>query len=393
MEIESRNGFPRYSAPEMRRRHEALAALMEGERLDAVVVGGLTTQLDTSVQYFTNWPTMEDSYALFFPGGEPVVVARPWNHVPDARRISVVEDVRYGGINPERQAATVAAVLAERCPGGGRLGLIGSVRYSQVRSIETGLPGIDWWDATAWYRSQRLVKSEEEIAYMRVAAAMGDRAVEALEREIRPGMREYELVPIIEGAYLGERGRDVIHFTLSTPMGSPELCVPHQHQPDRVLQAGDVVATEISASFWGYSGQILRTFAVAAEPTPLYQDLYDVASAVYDEVIRTLRPGVTVGELLDCGDAIARAGFDIWDALVHGWGGPGVLPPIVRTRSAGGSTDAEDVALRPGTVVVVQPNVINKEGTAGVQIGNAVHVGQDSVEVLHEYPMKLVRCG
>lgn len=392
MELESRNGYPRYSPAEMGRRHGALRGLMEEEGLGAVVVGGLTTQLENSVQYFTNWAPADDSYAIFFPGGDPVVVARPWNHIPDAARIAVVEDVRYGGINPEAEAQTVGDLLAERrCRG--RVGLIGSVRHSQVQIMSSRVPDVRWWDAGPWYRGLRLIKSEEELAFIRVAAGLADRSVAAMESQLRPGLKEYEIVPIIEGAYLGLRGTNLIHFTLSTPMSRPGLCVPHQHQPDRELLAGDVVATEISVTYWGYSGQILRSFSIASDPSPLYRDLYDVASSVYSDIVSRLRPGITVGEILECAEAVHRAGFTIWDALVHGWGGPGVLPPIVRSRRTGGATDAEDHALREGTVVVVQPNVITPDGMAGVQLGNAVHVGRHGAEVLHEYPMEFVRCG
>ena len=266
MPIESHEGFPRHSAAEMRRRHEALHELMDARGLQGVVVGGATSMLDNSVQYFTNWPPMDDSYAVFFRESDPVVVVRPWNHVPDAERISVVDDVRYGGISPEKEAATVGSVLAERCPHGGRFGLVGPVRHVHVRAIESVLDGVEWHDAAGWYRTLRLVKTAEELEYMRIAAAMADRSVEALEREIRPGVNERELAAIIEGAYLGLGGRNAIHYTLSTPMDDPRLCVPHQYQPDRTIRSGDVVATEISVSYWGYSGQILRTFTVDGGP-------------------------------------------------------------------------------------------------------------------------------
>ena len=393
MEILAKNGYPRYSDGELHRRHEALRAVMEEQSLAAVVVGGLTTQLENSVQYFTNWPPLDDSYAVFGPTAEPVVIARPWNHVPDATRIGVVEDVRYGGINPEAQAATVAGILRERCPKGGRVGLIGSIRYSQIQIMDALVAGVGWWDATSWYRHLRLIKSEEELAYIRVAAGMADKAIEAMAHQLHVGMREYEIVRVIEDAYIGERGSTLIHFTLSTPMGHPELCVPHQHQPDRILERGDVVATEISATFWGYSGQILRSFTIGSAPTAQYQELYDVGSAVYADIVNTLRAGVTVREILDCGDQISRAGLDIWDALLHGWGGPGVLPPIVRTRKSGGATEADDYAFEEGSVVVIQPNIISADHAAGVQLGNAVYIKRDGVEVLQQYPMQFVRCG
>lgn len=391
MEPGSRNGYPCYSPAEIGRRHDAVRGLMEKEGLHAVVVGGFTTALENSVQYFTNWAPADDSYVIFFPDDAPVIVARPWNHVPDAKRISVVDDVRYGGLSPEAEAETVGDLLAERrCT---TIGLIGSVRHSQVQIMSSRVPDVTWRDAGSWYRRLRLIKSAEELAFIRIAAGLADKSIEAMARDLRPGLKEYEIVPIIEGAYLGLRGSNLIHFTLSTPMASPELCVPHQHQPDRELRPGDVVATEISVTYWGYSGQVLRSFTIASDPSPLYQELYDVASSVYFDIVKKIRPGVRLGDILDSAEMIEREGFTIWDALMHGWGGPGVLPPIVRTRQAGGATDSEDYVLQEGIVVVVQPNVITRDGTAGVQLGNAVHVGHDGAEVLHKYPMEFVRCG
>src|SRR3989337_2597023 len=55
-EIPERNGYPRYPDTEMTRRHTWLDTIIADETLDAVVVGGATGPLETSVQYFTHWP-------------------------------------------------------------------------------------------------------------------------------------------------------------------------------------------------------------------------------------------------------------------------------------------------------------------------------------------------
>lgn len=41
--------------------------------------------------------------------------------------------------------------------------------------------------------------------------------------------------------------------------------------------------------------------------------------------------------------------------------------------------------------VVVQPNVVTKDGTAGVQMGNLVRVTADGVEPMHHCPLELLR--
>ena len=84
---------------------------MASAGLDAVVVGGSTGPLETSVQYFTNWPPQVPSYLVVTPGEAPVLFVRLWNHLPDAQRIAVTEDVRYGGDTPASQAQAVADLL------------------------------------------------------------------------------------------------------------------------------------------------------------------------------------------------------------------------------------------------------------------------------------------
>ncbi|HEX2029918.1 MAG TPA: M24 family metallopeptidase [Actinomycetota bacterium] len=376
----------------MARRHGDLRRAMAEQDVAAVLVGGATGPIETSVQYYTNWPPLVESYVLLPFDGEPVLFVRLWNHLPDARRIAVIDDVRYGGDTPDEQARQLAEVLRERGLGERRIGLVGPIRHGDVQILRAALPGAEWVDLGRVYRELRLVKSDEELRFTRIAAAMIDRSVEAMERQIKPGLREYELAKIIEDAYLAERGTNLIHFTLTTSMADPQACVPHQYAPDRVIQSGDVIVTEISASFWGYAGQILRSFTVDADPAPLYQELYDVAVAVYDDIVALLRPGATVGQILDRADRIHDAGLTIYDDLVHGFGGA-YLPPIIRTRKTRGATHGDDYAYPAGAIVVVQPNVITPDEKAGVQVGNAVHITPEGPEVLQRYPMKFIRCG
>jgi Xaa-Pro dipeptidase len=385
------NGYPRFSPAEFRRRHDALHGWMAERDLGAVVIGGATGPVETSLQYFTNWAPITDSFGLFFADGDPVIVGRVWNHLPDARLIAVVDDVQYGGDTPDEQAATVGNVLAKRGCAKRGIGFIGPIRHTDMTILRRDLPGAMWDDLRGPYEALRMIKSGEELAFTRIAARMGDRAVAAMEAEIRPGMREYELAKVIEDVFLADRGVNLCHYTLSTPMDDPSVCVPHQHLPDRVIQAGDVVVTEISATFWGYAGQILRSFTVDAEPNALYEELHAVAVAAYDSIVSVLRDGVTVGQILDRADAIDAAGFSIWDDLVHGFGG-GYLPPILRTRQTRGATHPDDYRYATDAVVVVQPNVITHDAKAGVQVGNALRITPTGADVLQEYPMKFIRC-
>jgi Xaa-Pro aminopeptidase len=120
---------------------------------------------------------------------------------------------------------------------------------------------------------------------------------------------------------------------------------------------------------------------VEAEPTSLYRELHEVADAAFDAVAARLRAGATAAELVDAAGVIEDAGFTIRDDLVHGFVG-GYLPPVLgsRSRMLG---EVPDFTFAAGMTVVVQPNVVTSDETAGVQTGELLLVTQDGVEPLH----------
>ncbi|MDP2622432.1 MAG: hypothetical protein Q8Q29_01375, partial [Actinomycetota bacterium] len=237
-DFEQVDGFPRYPSDEMARRHQFARDLRASSELDALVVGGPTGPLETAVQFFSNWPSQVQSYVVFLKEEAPILMVRLWNHLPDARRISVIEDIRYGGDTPTEQAGGLASLLARA--GARRIGLIGVVPHGDLAILQRVIPTGEFIDMNPAYQAFRLVKSEQEMVFVRIASRMNDAAVDALARSLGPGMNEYEVAEIVEANYLGHRGWNLIHFSLTTPMLEPSVCVPHQYHPDRVIASGDV---------------------------------------------------------------------------------------------------------------------------------------------------------
>jgi Xaa-Pro aminopeptidase len=252
------------------------------------------------------------------------------------------------------------------------------------------------------YTALRLVKSAEELARMRTGAAMSDDAVAALAAAARPGMTEAECCASLEGAYIAAGGLTHIHYLGVTAMAEPSLCVPAQWPSPRRLRAGDVLTCEVSASYQGYPGQLLRTFTIAAPATPLYGDLHRVAEAAFGAMAARLRAGAAASDLAAAAaEIILGAGYTICDDLVHGFGG-GYLPPVIsRADLESGRTAASPARLpsagnftfAAGMTVVLQPNVITPDERAGVQTGELVLVTESGWEPLHRYPRGLARIG
>jgi Xaa-Pro aminopeptidase len=125
------------------------------------------------------------------------------------------------------------------------------------------------------------------------------------------------------------------------------------------------------------------------EPSKLYRDLHAAADAAFDAIAAVLKAGATPNEVIDASGVIEDAGFTIIDDLLHGYGG-GYLPPILGSKSRpAGPVPPEP--FRAGQTVVIQPNVVTRDGKAGVQTGELVAVTETGIERLHSIPRGFVR--
>ena len=374
--------YPRFSDAEYARRHAGIARAMEAAGADHVLI--VTAQnVGNATRWMTNWPGTAEALLLFRPGERIVMFVEYYNHLPLARQISRDTDVRWG---EEKGVAKTIEELARR--GARRIGVIGPLSGPRWKALEAKFQLVS---LDSDYVKLRLVKSEEEIAWLRIGAALSDAGMAALVGGTRPGMTEHELGNTIERAFIGHGGTQVIHFIGSTPMAAPDCYVPRQFTSRRKIEAGDFVFCELSAAWWDYSGQVLRGFSVEAEPTPLYRDLHAAAVAAFQSITKAIRPGVLPQSLIDASGIIEDNGFTTYDDLVHGYGG-GYLPPIIGSKSRpAGQMPA--IPLQENMCLVVQPNVITRDLKAGVQFGELVRVTATGFESLHRTPHGMFRAG
>jgi Xaa-Pro aminopeptidase len=366
----------------MERRAVALEAAMVARDVGHLVLYG-ANRVGSAIGWLTRWPVTREAVVLYTPGERPLLLVNFYNHVPNATRIATDVEVRWAG---ESAIHTASTALRRRGGSRDRIGMIGPFDHrAHAALVALGDPV----DMNADYTRLRLVKSAEEIEWVRIAAAMTDDAVRALHAQAAPGVSEFELANVVERAYVGRGGGTHIHYFAATPMAQPTMSVPAQYPTARPLAPGDALVCEISAAYWEYTGQLLRTFAVATEPTPLYRELHEVADAAFDAIVERLRTGATAADLVEASGVIEDAGFTTRDDLVHGFVG-GYLPPVLGTRArALGSVP--DFTFASGMMVVVQPNVVTPDERAGVQTGELLLVTDDGAERLHAYERGLLR--
>jgi Xaa-Pro aminopeptidase len=101
-----------------------------------------------------------------------------------------------------------------------------------------------------------------------------------------------------------------------------------------------------------------------------------------------LKAGATPSQVIEASAVIEDAGFTIIDDLLHGYGG-GYLPPILGCRSRPAGPVPQD-PFRAGQTVVIQPNVVTRDGKAGVQTGEMVVITDNGIERMHAVPRGFV---
>src|SRR6516164_10746087 len=175
---------PRFSEAEYKRRHEALAGVMERAGVDHLLIVS-AQNVGNATRWVTGWPGTNEALTIFRPGAAMTMYVEYYNHVPQARMIARGVEVRWG---EEKGIVKASEELAWR--GAKRIGVIGPLTGPKWKALENAfeLVGLD-----GEYIKLRIEKSDEEIAWLRIGAALSDAGMAALITGTKPGMSEHEL--------------------------------------------------------------------------------------------------------------------------------------------------------------------------------------------------------
>ena len=369
--------YPRFSDAEMARRRTAVETLLAQTEADHLVFCG-ANRFGSVVQWLTQWPVTAEAVGVLTPGKRDALFVQYVNHAPQARILAGKADVAWGG---ESSIAAAIKVLEQRGARQDRVATIGSISAEQHAALLAKFGNSK--NLNRDYIRLRQVKSADELDWLRIGADFSDLGMAALRDGLKPGLNERELGDLVERAYIPHGATNVIHYIGVTAMNAPDLSVPRQFPRMRRVQAGDVVVAEISAAFWDHPGQVLRSFTLGAS-NALYRELHAAADATFDAIAAVLKAGATPTQVIEASGVIEEAGFTIIDDLLHGYGG-GYLPPILGCKSRPAGPVPQE-PFRAGQTVVIQPNIVTRDGKAGVQTGEMVVITETGIERLHSMP-------
>lgn len=227
----------------------------------------------------------------------------------------------------------------------------------------------------------RTVKDDEEIACLREACAITDRAFDAVLRVIRPGMTEREIAIALDRAMV-DLGAEQPAFATIVASG-PNGAIPHHVPSQRPIEAGDLVTMDFGACYEGYHADMTRTVAVG--PAGSWErEIYELVAQAQRTGVGAARPDAAVMAV----DAAARhvieaAGYgdDFPHGLGHGVGLEIHEAPLMGCDKTGKLMDRVPVTVEPGVYVA---------GRGGVRIEDTLVVRADGPELLTKTTKELL---
>jgi Xaa-Pro dipeptidase len=247
-------------------------------------------------------------------------------------------------------------------------------------------------DAGPLMGAARLVKTADELACIRRAQQINERAMAEVQAALRPGIRATDL-----GAVFLRRIVELgAHANTLDPVWQvmPDRTEHGPHSvtgdvvfptitTDRILGEGEVVWVDTGITWNGYDSDFGRTWVVGRDPSTSERDQFKRWREVCDRILDAVKPGATGADIT----AAARRGEARTPWLphfyvIHGIGVDLAEAPLIGTDL--GPAFDESIVLEPGMVLVVEP-VIWDEGSAGWRGEEIVTVTESGWEPLSSF--------
>jgi Xaa-Pro aminopeptidase len=331
---------------ELERRWTAIRAAMARAGVDVLVAQASNDFMGGYVKYLTDLAATNGYVTtVIFPIDEPMTLIGQGPFGVDRQLPEAGDGVRRGigrvlttpsytstHYTAAHDGELAASALARFA--GGTVGMLGTgaISYALIDTLRSGaLRNASLIDASDLVDRIKAVKSEEEIALVRMCAAAQDEAMRVAFESLRPGMRELEVAAIAEqvGHSLGsEQG---LFLAFSGPAGTPGQIV-NRHLQHRALRAGDQFSLLIENNGpGGYYCELGRS-AVLGKVTPQMRDQQRILLEVQQFCVDQLRPGADCARIFEDYNAHMRGRGLPEERRVHfhGQGYDMVERPLVR---------------------------------------------------------------
>jgi len=194
----------------------------------------------------------------------------------------------------------------------------------------------------------RAIKSEQEIAYMKMAARIVENVMQTAVEAIEPGVREGDAAAKVLHAQISGTDDFTGDYSAINPImpSGIRTSTAHLSWTDRTYESGEIVLLELSGCKHRYHAPLSRTVMIGTPP----RQLEDIAKVVIDGLNRTIefiKPGVTAEEVEEkWRSAIAESRVVKESRIGYSYGLN--YPP---------DWGEHTISLRPGDKNILKPNM------------------------------------
>jgi Xaa-Pro aminopeptidase len=390
--------WEQFSKQEYDRRYAALRAKMREAKLDAIIAPGGPSHwsFGGAMLWLTGhweWHALA-AYVLVPLDGEPTLIySMGGTHAEAVRRQVdvVVKDVRHSrnGRYSDIMVERLRELKLER----GRIGLMevdprhnDYMPVNQYEVLRHNLPDAELVFTKGFLHELLSIHSEEELECVRKAGQLCEDAMNAMVARAKPGVKEYEL-RAAAGAAILEGGGDIDFLIIgSTPMDNPALIFGNPRPSARELKKGDIIIMELAAGYRGYTAQIGSPICLG-EPNDMVRNFWEkITLPGYRKIVAEIAPGRPVENMRQASKFFRANGYQSRPTQVHGIDLVTDKPHVVAEHVS--AEDFEQV-LKPGMIIMAEPNPISADGLFGIFLGHTFIVTDKGHEVVDKFPLEI----
>ena len=364
----------RISEGEMQRRYAAVRKNMKKHGFDTLLVSGVKFVATLGyLRYLTNWAEpFAGEYLLVPLEGAPVFFARTSERVHLIRDVLKIE-ARLGSTVP-----VVAKELRER-----QINRVGVCSFNTMLAsfymgIAKELPQCEFVEAASVIDEVRMLKSAEEIEWIRRSAALGDVAFHVFSNALEEGATEHQLFTELD-YIVKQAGAETTYFMMGA---GPNPILRFMDMATHRYESGDLVLfnAEISGP-GGYFTQLVRSLSLG-KPRAEVEKAFGVATEALDAGEALLKlGGGTMSVYQAIRSTLEKSGYSLNLHPGHSQGLDIFERPIIDGK--------EDVELRPGMIIILHPYVDLPSG-GGAWIGETFLITETGPQRLHESSRRLL---
>ncbi|NLJ58843.1 MAG: aminopeptidase P family protein [Tissierellia bacterium] len=219
----------------------------------------------------------------------------------------------------------------------------------------------------------RMIKSDQEINDLRMAARITDESYEELLNFIKPGIKEVDIARKMNEIFK-EKGADE-GFTMVC--SGPNSSYPHYNDDQRVIQEKDIIILDWGCKYNNMCADMSRTVFVGGI-TEEERKVYEIVKASQEAGEKAAVKGAYIPDVDKAArDIIEKSGYGkyFFTRLGHGIGYSVHEAPDIKASNRRN--------LEKGMVFSIEPGIY-LAGKFGIRIENIVAVTEDGNEVLNQ---------